>query len=388
MRVVPVDLERQAYEVLIGHNLLDDLGGLAAAVCRGCSGRAFVACDEHLPPATVERALKSLRAAGWTVTCFAVHATERAKTLVTLHNLLVEITKTRHERLDPVVAIGGGIIGDVAGLAGAMYRRGVPVIQCPTTLLAMVDAAVGGKTAVNLDLGPEQGGLKKNMVGAFHQPSLVVVDVDTLRSLPDRQLRSGLAECVKHALIGAEWGDGGLLQWTEVNLDACLARDHRVLAELISRNVAIKAAVVKTDEREEADAAAGGRALLNLGHTFAHAIETLPHLTPDGDPQHAPLLHGEAIALGMMAACRCSQAMDLCDRLLGDHVERVLKWCGLPTRIAGLPGNEEFLGRMAHDKKAAGGRLRLVLPVKLGQAKVVDDPPPEALAVGFDAIRA
>lgn len=390
VRVVPVELPSATYDVLIGHNLLDELGTLAAAVCKGCSGRVFVAADEHLPPSTVERALRSLRAAGASVTCYAMPSAERAKSLQTLEGLLAEIARTRHERLDPIVALGGGLVGDVVGLAAALYRRGVPLIQCPTTLLSMVDASVGGKTAVNLDAGPEQGGgggLKKNLIGAFHQPALVVTDVDTVRSLPERQLRSGLAECVKHAMIGADWGDAGLMQWTEVNLDQILARDHRALSELIARNVAIKAAVVKTDEREEADPATGGRALLNLGHTYAHAIETIPNISPDGDPSQAPLHHGEAVGLGMMAAARCAEAMGLCNTLLGDHLERVLRWIGLPVRVAGLPGHDEILTRMAHDKKVSGGKLRLVLPVELGRAKVVDDPPLEAVVAGFDAIR-
>ena len=324
-------------------------------------------------------------AAGFAITTAQARATETDKSLETVERLLAEVAETNHERRDPVIALGGGIVGDVAGFVAAIYRRGVPVIQCPTTLLSMVDASVGGKTGVNLaGGGAARGGLKKNFVGAFHQPALVVADVATLDSLPDRELRCGLAECVKHGLIAAAEDGGALLAWIEANLSRIAARDPASLVELVERNVRLKAGIVGRDEREDSDKDV--RAALNLGHTFGHAIETLPGLTPDGDPAHAPLHHGEAVALGLVAAARCAEHLGLCERALGDRVVSVLRRIGLPVQVSGLPDSGAVLAAMRHDKKVQGGRLRLVLPTGAG-VRVVDDPDEAAIRTGLAAIR-
>jgi 3-dehydroquinate synthase len=295
------------------------------------------------------------------------------------------MTAARHERTQPLVALGGGLVGDLAGFTAATYRRGVPLIQCPTTLLAMADASIGGKTGVNIDLGGE-GGLKKNMAGAFHQPALVLIDPDLLRSLAPRQFRAGLAECVKHGLIGAAAGDPGLFRWTAEHLVGLLALDPPCVAELVARNIAVKAAIASPDEREERPD--GGRILLNLGHTFAHAIETLPHLTPDGDPTKAPLLHGEAVALGLVAAAETARELDLCGAAEVDQLLSVLSRSGLPVEINGLPPAARLIELMGFDKKVASGRLRLVLPTGTGHATVVSNPPIAAINAGLEAIRA
>jgi 3-dehydroquinate synthetase len=304
---VRVELGARGYDVVAGVGILDRLGALvikSGAGRRG--GRAMLISDEGLPRTTVAAAMRSLAQADLDVSHLRLPATEADKSLATAHKIVLEMARARMDRSEPLITLGGGIIGDLAGFAAAIYRRGVPVVQCPTTLLSMVDASVGGKTGVNLAVGEGPGSLKKNMVGAFHQPRLVAADVDTLTSLADRPFRAGLAECIKHGMIAGDWGDPGLLDWTIQAIPAALARDSATLTELVMRNVAVKAAVVGRDEREEAPQ--GGRALLNLGHTFAHAIETLPSLSPDGDLNKAPLQHGEAVALGLVAAARCAAA--------------------------------------------------------------------------------
>jgi 3-dehydroquinate synthase len=350
-----------------------------------------VIADDGLPVPTVDEAVASLKATGFSVTVSKLTANEANKSLASVERLLYAIADTKHERTDPVIALGGGVVGDIAGFAAAIYRRGVPVIQCPTTLLAMVDAAVGGKTGVNL---PLRGLLAKNLIGAFWQPSLVVADVRTLESLPERHLRAGLAECVKHGLISSGLGasspghDPDLFRWTSDAAIKVRMGDSQLRQELVARNVRVKASVVAGDEREEAPSAAGGRVLLNLGHTFGHAIETIEHLTPDGKPESAPLQHGEAVAYGLVAAAETARFL----RLISEHdaqlVRVAIERLGLESRLVGLPSNEALVARMMHDKKVSGGKLRLVLPDSLGSARVVDDPPLEAVHAGLDAIRA
>jgi 3-dehydroquinate synthetase len=383
---VRVESVQRPYSVLIGSGLLETLGQHLVDEGLGRKGgRAFLAFDDGVPAPDVLVARAGLELAGLAVHDMALHASERDKSLPALQALLVEIAGTRHERGEPIVALGGGIIGDMVGFAAACYRRGVPMVNCPTTLLAMVDASIGGKTSVNLDLGGE-GGLKKNMVGAFHQPALVVSDVTVLQSLEPRHFRAGLAECVKQGMVASEAADEGLLGWLEMNLGSVLEHDLPVLAELVERNVRVKGAIVSADEHEETPD--GGRMLLNLGHTFGHAIETLSHLTPDGDPAHAPLLHGEAVGLGLVAAASTARELDLCDAACVDQVVAVVSRCGLPVEIGGMPPAARILELMAHDKKVRGSKMRLILPTGPGRAKVVADPPLKAVMAGIEAIRA
>ncbi len=377
----------RSYEVVVGCGLLGSLGTRVAAAFSGGSGRrAFLIHDEGLPGALVSEAERSLVGAGFRVTTTAVHASEEGKSLESFGRLLGLVSATKLERLDPIIALGGGIVGDLAGFVAATYRRGVPVVHCPTTLLSMVDASVGGKTGVNLVV---DGALKKNMVGAFWQPALVLADTDLLASLPDRHFRSGLAECLKHGLI-SHATDAGLLDWTMDHLHGALGRDPKILAELVERNVRVKASFVADDEREEKSSAApprgGGRALLNLGHTFAHAIETIPGLSPTGKAEDAPLHHGEAVGLGLVAAAYTATAMDRLSWVDAERIRRTVEAAGLPTRVAGLPGEEAMMALMLHDKKVVGGKLRLVLPVGAGRAEVVEDPVFEAVRAGLAAI--
>lgn len=395
MHNVPIHLGPRSYSVRLGAGLLDELGTIVRDRL-DTSKRAFLAIDAALPESVVDRAARSLGRAGFAVSRAAVRASESEKSLATLERLLVALAGTKHERRDPVIALGGGIVGDLAGFAAAVYRRGVPIVQCPTTLLSMVDASVGGKTGVNLSTAPptalnESDGapLKKNLVGAFHQPIAVVADIGTLGSLPPRHFRSGLAECIKHGLIGGVAGDPGLFEWTNANLGAILAQDSRTIVELVSRNVKIKAAVVAGDEREEAESAAGGRALLNLGHTFGHAIETVATLSPDGDPVNAPLQHGEAVGLGLLAAARCAEMLGAePGRVSASAIATLLARAQLPTQVAGLPPTDSIVASMMHDKKVLAGKLRLVLPTAGFAARVVEDPSLSAVRGAIDSLRA
>lgn len=388
-REIRVDLAERAYTVRVGVGLIDELGWIVRQRLPRAH-QVFITSDAGLPPSVLERAHRSLTAEGFATAHAAIVPSEKSKSLSTLEQVLAALARARHERAQPIVALGGGIVGDLAGFAAAVYRRAVPVFQVPTTLLSMVDAAIGGKTGVNLDSSSpgEPENLKKNFIGAFHQPSGVIIDVGLLASLPDRTFRCGLAECVKHGMIAADWGDPGLLDWTESNLDAILSRRPATLAELVSRNVAIKARVVASDEREELSE--GGRALLNLGHTFGHAIETLPSLSPDENPANAPLQHGEAVALGLVAACHASEDLSPgpAGTALRSRIVSIVSRIGLPTNVRNLPPTEDVLALMFHDKKVSSGRLRLVLPAGPARAAVLDDPPRETVARAIDALRA
>lgn len=379
-RVIAVQAGSAAYEVAVGEGLLESMGQSLAARY-GAGRRAFLVYDAGLPDETVIGASRSLAHHGFHVSAASVHANEGHKTLGTVANLLVDIAETRHERGEPVVALGGGVVGDVAGFVAATYRRGVPIVQCPTTLLSMVDASVGGKTGVNI---LTDAGLLKNMVGSFHQPDAVIADIGVLRSLPERHFRAGLAECLKHAMLGADAEDPDLFEWTLANVEAIASRDAGVLIELIARNVAIKARIVGADERETSTQAVG-RALLNLGHTFAHAVEPLPDLSLDNGP--VTLLHGEAVALGLRAAAACAARAGLCDSTLPEEVSAALSGLGLPSSVSGLPESAWLLERMGHDKKVQRGKHRLVLPSERGRARVVTSPPVEAILAGLEAIR-
>ncbi len=387
--VVQVALRDRSYEVVIGEGVLSEVGPRSAEVVSG--RRAFVVVDKGLPGHVVETVCGSLEGAGFgEISTAVVNPTEGNKTLDTVERLLHEIGETAHERGDPVIALGGGIVGDIAGFVAGIYRRGVPVIQCPTTLLSMVDASVGGKTGANLML---RGGLKKNMVGVFWQPSLVLADTAVLGSLPERHLRSGMAECLKHALIGASTPlaldpADGFFRWTNEVLLKVRMGDAELLRAMVSRSVALKAAVVAQDEREEAPSSEGGRALLNLGHTFGHAIETIPHLSPDGRPESSPLQHGEAVALGLVCSAACAEHLGMLDGESARSIRVAVERLGLETHLMGLPSDAELLGRMMHDKKVLGGKLRLVLPTSIGRAAVVEGPARAAVSAGWRAIRA
>jgi 3-dehydroquinate synthase len=338
------------YQVLVGRGVLRHVGErMQAAGVR--AARAAIVCDDAVAAGPGAAVGASLAAAGVEALRLPLHAAEDHKTLATVERLCTGMLDAGLDRGSAVVAVGGGIVGDVVGFAAATYMRGIACVQVPTTLLAMVDAAVGGKTAVNLVRA--DGTLVKNMVGSFAQPRLVVCDPEVLGTLPARELRSGLAECVKHALIA----DPSMLAWIEANADPLHAADPGALGELVARNVRIKAAIVGDDEREE-----GRRALLNLGHTFAHAIEAR---------MHDAVTHGEAVGIGLVAACALGEAMGATDPALRQRMVAVLQRVGLPVRLPRPAPAAELLAAMASDKKKRDGALRFVVPHAAGDVRVV-----------------
>ena len=274
---------------------------------------------------------------------------EKFKNLDELNQIFSDLLEQHHNRQTTLIALGGGVVGDMTGFAAASYQRGVAFIQIPTTLLAQVDSSVGGKTGVNHALG-------KNMIGAFHQPQCVIIDTNTLDTLDDRQLHSGLAEIIKYGLII----DAEFFVWLEDNLDALLARDKTVLADAIRRSCEIKAAVVAADEREK-----GQRALLNLGHTFGHAIETATG--------YGSWLHGEAVGCGMLLAAELSTQMGWLAPEELQRTRRLIERSHLPIRPPADMNVDQFLELMAVDKKVLDGQLRLILLKSIGEALVTTD---------------
>ena len=315
------------------------------------------------------RAAASLAAAHAHVSAIHLDATEAQKSLASVDAIWHAALAARLDRGGLIVAVGGGLVGDLAGFAAASYLRGIDFVQVPTTLLAMVDAAIGGKTGINLAL--PGGGLGKNLAGAFWQPKVTVADAEALATLPARELRAGLAECIKHAVIAGEPRFAAL----EADAERLCAGDAAALDRLIPTSAAVKAEIVSRDPFERGD-----RAKLNLGHTFGHAIETLPGLD---------LLHGEAVAIGMHAACRCAVVDGLLDPATSDRIVRLISRCGLPTTLPpGRVSAEEIVRRMGFDKKAEGGKLRLVLPRAIGNVTIEHGDHAAGVAAGIAAIGA
>ena len=388
-RVVDVDLPGRAYEVRIGRGVLSEVPSAARSLLGARSKRILIVRDTGVPERFQVDLINGLAEQGFETCVCLITPSEAVKTIESVEGILQVAIRFGMTRVDGVIALGGGVVGDIAGFVAASYQRGIRVIQCPSTLLSMVDASVGGKTGVNLEVS---GKLYKNMVGAFHQPTLVVADTELLDSLDDRQRRCGLAECIKHGMICGAVPDedeahAGLLGWMREHLDAIASFDQETIDELVARNVALKASVVIEDERESPDAKRGGRMLLNFGHTFGHAIETLEGISPSRDPADAPLHHGEAVALGMCCAVSAAESGGMCGSDVGDGLREIVSRVGLPTQVAGLPETSEIVATMQHDKKAAGGSLRVILPEAAGVCTIVSDPADEMLAGGINSIR-
>lgn len=386
LRSVQVDLPGRDYRVQIGRGAMGMLSGAARSLLGTDARRVLLVRDTGVPQSFVTDLVAGLGITGFETRVCPVTPSESMKNIETVHELLVEAARFGMTRVDMVVALGGGVVCDIAGFVASSYQRGIPVIQCPSTLLSMVDASVGGKTGVNLLVGGE---LLKNMVGAFHQPTMVIADTAMLDSLDARQFRCGLAECVKHAMIceSVPGEHQGLLGWMNRHRRGVVEFEHSTIDELVERNVALKASVVMGDERESPDAKSGGRMLLNFGHTFGHAIETLGGLRLEGE--EPGLHHGEAVALGMCCACVAAETMGMCNKSVGEILREVLGVFGLPTRVAGLPDSASILARMGHDKKAAGGALRVILPEgEPGYCRIVCGADEGVLSAGIDSIRA
>ena len=362
-RTVRIELGDRSYDVRIVGGLLEALGAAAAAMEN--VHQAAVICDSNVAPLYGDRAVGSLEAAGVSAALIPFDSGEANKNLKTFAALMDSLLAIEPaiDRNTVVVAVGGGVTSDLAGYVAASALRGLRWLCCPTTLLADVDASVGGKTGVNHKT------IGKNLIGAFHQPSGVLIDVETLKTQPDDVMKCGLAECVKHGVIR----EAGLLDFIEDNAEAILARDTEVTSDLIARNVAIKAAVVADDERE-----VGRRAHLNFGHTIGHVIETLAGYGKT-------VRHGHAVALGMVAACHMSVKRGLIEADAAARVRRLLERLGLPVRRKGLDAGEVWR-IMQHDKKARRGRVQMILPTMLGQVDIFDDITPAAVDEAVEAL--
>ena len=355
---VRVDLPGRAYDIHIGAGLLGDAGVLLGPLLR--RPRVAVVTDETVARLHWPAFRDALAGEVIEAEVLALPPGEGSKDWANLARTVEWLLERKVERRDLVVALGGGVIGDLAGFAAAILRRGVRFVQVPTTLLAQVDSSVGGKTGINSAQG-------KNLVGAFHQPALVIADTGLLSTLPRRDFLSGYGEVVKYGLLG----DAGFFEWLERNGPAVLAQDPAAMGRIVRRSCEMKAEIVQRDETEEGD-----RALLNLGHTFAHALEAA---TGYGDR----LLHGEAVAIGLGLAFDLSARLGLCPQEEPSRVRTHLQGMGMKSRLAdvpgGLPGPEELLALMAQDKKAVGGKLRFILAREIGQAFVAEDVPTGAV---------
>ncbi|MCP5091976.1 MAG: 3-dehydroquinate synthase [Gammaproteobacteria bacterium] len=338
-QTISVDLGERSYPIIIGRNLLNGGFDLAAHV-RGSD--CLVVSNETVAPLYLEALLASL--AGRKVTSINLPDGESFKTMATMQTILDELVTTGANRDTTVIALGGGVVGDIAGFAAACYMRGVAFIQVPTTLLAQVDSSVGGKTGVNHEKG-------KNLVGAFHQPRVVLIDTNTLATLPQRELQAGLAEVIKYGAIC----DPAFLAWLESNMAALLDKDADTLAYAIQRSCELKAEVVAEDENES-----GRRAILNFGHTFGHAIEH--------NQGYGEWLHGEAVAAGMVMAAELSAIaeQDI------ERLKRLVEAAGLPIQAPAIPA-ARWLEAMGMDKKVQKKQLRFVLLRSLGEAYLSAD---------------
>ncbi len=354
MTTLTVDASRGAYDVIVASGALEQLGGLCASLLGG--RRVLLVADDALTASHALSVASTLREADFEVSQTSIRAAEVRKTIEVVANVWDAALQAGLGRNDAIVAVGGGLTGDVAGFAAATWLRGIDVIQVPTTLLAMVDASIGGKTGVNVPL-PDLvgGGLGKNLAGAFWPPKLVLADPQTLSTLPERELRCGLAECVKHALLG----DETLMTMLQTTGPAIASGNLEHAASLIAQAVAVKARVVAQDERE-----AGSRMLLNLGHTFAHAIEGRPALD---------LHHGEAVSIGLVAAAHVGVKLGSFDEASLEALTSLLGAVQLPMELPGPAPASELLERMRFDKKVVDGTLRLVVPCTGGGAVIRDD---------------
>lgn len=349
---IQVNLGERSYVVTVGPGVLATVGAIVSSVRR--PGSAAVVSNPLVARYHVAAVMDSLASAGIRAELIVMPAGERFKTLRTVRRIYDALLAMNMDRGGAVVAVGGGVIGDTAGFAAATYMRGIDFYQVPTTVLAQVDASVGGKTGVDLPQG-------KNLVGAFHQPRAVLIDTMTLMTLPARELRSGLAEVVKHGIIYDQAFHG----YVKSHASDLLARDEQALREVVRRSVEIKRDVVESDEKES-----GVRAILNYGHTVGHAIESLSG--------YGKYRHGEASSIGMVTEGILAEAEGIAEVGVADEVARTLRKMRLPVEMAPSLSTEEMVRAIGVDKKIMGGQLRLALPVRIGECGV--------FAIGRDAV--
>jgi 3-dehydroquinate synthase len=349
---VRVNLGSRSYDILVGEGLLSQAGALLLPLLK--RKRVAIVTDENVAGFHLASLAAVLDANGVEHKSLVLTPGEASKSYAGLQQVCEFLLTSGIERNDVVVALGGGVIGDLAGFAAGVVRRGVRFVQIPTTLLAQVDSSVGGKTGINSPHG-------KNLIGVFHQPSLVLADLDLLKTLPMRERAAGYAEVAKYGLLG----DAQFFDWLDQRIEEVIACDTDAVRKAVRRSCEMKAGIVAQDETET-----GVRALLNFGHTFGHALEAATGYS-------SRLLHGESVAIGMVQAFRFSGALGLCDPHLGDYVERHLKRAGLPTHLSAIPGevppSTRLLEIMHQDKKASGGKLVFILARAIGETFVARD---------------
>ncbi len=350
MKTLHVDLGDRSYPVFVGENLLSN-PDLLRPFIRGSS--ALVVTNTTVAPLYLQAVTRHLHGLKYAV--IELPDGEEYKNLDTLNSIYTRLLEERLDRNTTLIALGGGVVGDITGYAAASYQRGVNFIQIPTTLLAQVDSSVGGKTAVNHPLG-------KNMIGAFHQPQCVIADIGTLRTLPQRELSAGMAEVIKYGILG----DADFFTWLEQHIDALMSLNADSLVEAVERSCQNKAAIVAADERES-----GQRALLNLGHTFGHAIET--------QMGYGQWLHGEAVGAGMVMAAELSAACGWIERADLQRISALIARAKLPVAPPENMTADHFIAHMSRDKKVLDGVLRLVLLKSIGHAVVSSDYPQDKL---------
>ncbi|QRG69914.1 3-dehydroquinate synthase [Brevibacillus choshinensis] len=343
-----VELGERSYPIVIGEGLLQQAPKLLQQAGVSSKSQLLIVTDEHVASHYLQPLLDALAQAGYRASASVIAAGEQSKSLAVYERIMTEAIQAGLDRKSAVLALGGGVVGDLAGFVAATYMRGIDFVQLPTTLLAH-DSSVGGKVAINHPLG-------KNLIGAFHQPRVVIYDTSALHSLPKREVAAGFAEVVKHGLIS----DEAFVDWLEEHADRLWELDSELLAKAIHRGCAVKAAIVSEDETEQ-----GKRALLNLGHTFGHAFEALS--------AYSVLNHGEAISIGMCLAAKVAERIGMADQGVYERTKRVLRLYHLPTEWPGDLTPEAVLEAMKRDKKTVGGKLALVLPRAIGQVEVVKD---------------
>lgn len=340
---VKVSLAERSYDIVVGAGLLDSLGRRLQTL--GFCGKVGVVTDAAVGKLYALRAMRSIKSAGLEGRLIVLPAGERTKTLRSVTRVLDELVKERFERGSALVALGGGVIGDLTGFAASVYLRGIPFIQVPTTLVAQVDSSVGGKTGVNHPLG-------KNLIGAFYQPRLVLSDITTLKTLPPREWLGGLAEVIKYGMIA----DQVFFTYLEQQMDPLLKMKEEPVRHIVTQSCRIKAEVVMEDERES-----DRRRILNYGHTIGHALESVG--------KYKTLIHGEAVAIGMVHEAGLSHHLGLCRRDLVSRQRDVIHRAGLPDSLPKITFTELW-SAMQHDKKVAQGRLYSVFPEQIGRVRI------------------
>jgi 3-dehydroquinate synthase len=341
MQTFTVNLGDRSYPIHVGKGTLPRAGELLAQA--GLRGKVAIVSDPKVAQFYLDVVNETLRQAGFEVIPVLIAEGEEHKDLNTLTSIYDRLVAERLERKSCVMALGGGIVGDVAGFAAATYLRGIPYVQVPTTLLAQVDSSVGGKTGVNHQDG-------KNLIGAFYQPRLVMIDVNVLQSLPPRELVAGLAEVIKYGVIE----DPALFALLEENIDRLIRLDRELLIQIIATSCRIKARVVEKDERED-----DYRAVLNFGHTIGHALETVT--------EYRKYLHGEAVGIGMAQATAISVQQGFCDQRSHERIRKLIRKAGLPSEIPPEVSRQDLIQSMEVDKKSAGGKIRFVMCAGIGK---------------------